>query len=201
MAAAASGMPAQSHLVDRPTSRLSKRITRWPRAASAAQRSSCQRIICAARPMMRSKGRPSGGPKVSYAISMPLAGAVGMRPSLAELAGAGQGLAVSSAAGCERPQGVLEAAIRRSSLDDQIGSGHNVCATHWRSHASEELVAFFPEGCATTAPPGTPMGLVAARDLETRYPARSGLVGPLPRSEERRGLCVQDGPRRRASEL
>src|SRR5207247_9619789 len=68
------------------------------------------------------------------------------------------------------------------------------------SHASEELVAFFPEGCATTAPPGTPMGLVAARDLETRYPARSGLVGPLPRSEERRGLCVQDGPRRRASE-
>src|SRR5438552_10534356 len=81
-----------------------------------------------------------------------------------------------------------------------IGSGHNVCATHWRPHATEELVAFFPEGCATTAPPGTPMGLVAARDLEARYPARSGLVGPLPRSEKRRGLCVQDGPRRRASE-
>src|SRR5437879_4359031 len=80
MAAAASGMPAQSHLVDKPTSRLSKRINRWPRDASAAQKSSSQRIICAARPMMRKSGRPSGAPKVSYAISMPLARAVVMRP-------------------------------------------------------------------------------------------------------------------------
>src|SRR5438045_7339145 len=102
MAAAASGMPAQSHLVDRPTSRLSKRITRWPRAASTAQKSSSQRIICAARPILRRSGRPSGAPKVSYAISMPLARAVVMRPSLAELADAGQALAATESERLER---------------------------------------------------------------------------------------------------
>src|SRR2546428_835014 len=107
MAGTGSGMLAQSHLGDRPTSRLSKRITRWPRAASAAQKSSSQRIICAARPIMRRSGRPSGAPKVSYAISMPLARAVGMRPSPAELAGGGQALAAteSERLECTRSEG------------------------------------------------------------------------------------------------
>mmetsp|Transcript_39898 Transcript_39898/g.123285 ORF Transcript_39898/g.123285 Transcript_39898/m.123285 type:complete len:262 (-) Transcript_39898:94-879(-) len=47
------GTPASSSLVDCPMSRLSNRTTKNPREASASQKASCQRIICALRPMMR----------------------------------------------------------------------------------------------------------------------------------------------------
>src|SRR5829696_6259874 len=56
--------------VERPTSRLSKRITWKPRPASSAQKSSCQAIICVARPITSSSAGCEGSPKVSYAMSM-----------------------------------------------------------------------------------------------------------------------------------
>src|SRR5262249_19204136 len=69
-------------LLDRPTSRLSKRITRWPRPASSAHSSSSQWIIWVPSPMMRRSGRSCGRPITSYAISIPLALAVGMAGAL-----------------------------------------------------------------------------------------------------------------------
>jgi hypothetical protein len=56
------GRPAESILVERPMSRLSKRTTRNPRSASIAQKSSSQASIWVARPMIRSSGSPSGSP-------------------------------------------------------------------------------------------------------------------------------------------
>jgi hypothetical protein len=46
-------------------SRLSKRMTQNLRPASAAQNSSSQAIICAARPMISTIGGACGSPKVS----------------------------------------------------------------------------------------------------------------------------------------
>src|SRR5438093_13396146 len=183
MAAAALGMPAQSHLVDRPTSRLSKRITRWPRAAGAAQKSSSQRIICAARPMMRRSGRPSGAPKISYAISMPLARAAGMRPSLAELAGAGQALAATEP---ERLEGTRSEGRRRplSSRMERVGGAGIEPATLGLSGHREK-----------TASPRSSAGSSAGRGLdEARYVDRvrrratevDGLPG-TPQDESHRG--------------
>jgi hypothetical protein len=59
------GTPAESKLVDKPMSRLSKRITRYPRAASIAQNSSCHAIICEASPMISRSGGAFESPNVS----------------------------------------------------------------------------------------------------------------------------------------
>ena len=56
------GTPADSILVERPMSRLSKRTTRKPRSASSEQNSGFQAIICVARPITSSSGSPSGSP-------------------------------------------------------------------------------------------------------------------------------------------
>src|SRR5690348_3355219 len=67
------GTPAASKRVDKPMSRLSKRMTRNPRSAMRSQNVSGQAIICAARPMMSSIGGASMSPKLSQQSSMPLA--------------------------------------------------------------------------------------------------------------------------------
>src|SRR4051812_17744162 len=46
-------------------------MTRKPWPASSAQKSTCQAIICVARPITSSSAGCSGSPKVSYAMSMP----------------------------------------------------------------------------------------------------------------------------------
>jgi hypothetical protein len=51
--------------VERPTSRLSKRTTWKPRAASCSQNSSGQPIICIARPITSSNGGSVSLPNVS----------------------------------------------------------------------------------------------------------------------------------------
>jgi hypothetical protein len=55
----------KSKCVERPMSRLSNRTTWKPRSASCSQNSSCQAIICVARPMISTIGVSSGSPKVS----------------------------------------------------------------------------------------------------------------------------------------
>ena len=72
------GTPSASSLVERPTSRLSKRTTRCPRSASIAHNSSSQKTSETPRPITRSSGRPSRGPISSYAISRPFDFALGM---------------------------------------------------------------------------------------------------------------------------
>ena len=56
------GTPADSILVERPMSRLSKRMTRKPRSASSPQKPSSQASICVARPITSSSGSPSASP-------------------------------------------------------------------------------------------------------------------------------------------
>jgi hypothetical protein len=60
-----SGTPASVKAVERPTSRLSKRMTQKLRAASFSQNSSSHAIICEARPMIKSTGGASGDPNES----------------------------------------------------------------------------------------------------------------------------------------
>ena len=50
---------------DLPISRLSKRMTRKPRAASWRQKSSSQRIIWDPNPMINSNGSAAASPKIS----------------------------------------------------------------------------------------------------------------------------------------
>ena len=54
--------PADSILVERPMSRLSKRMTRKPRSTSIEQSSGGQAIICVASPITMISGSPSVGP-------------------------------------------------------------------------------------------------------------------------------------------
>ncbi len=59
------GVRASGKRVDMPMSRLSKRITQKPRAASRRQNSWSHTIICAARPMMSTSGGALRSPNVS----------------------------------------------------------------------------------------------------------------------------------------
>ena len=52
--------------VERPMSRLSKRVTKKPRSASCSQNSSCQAIICVPRPMISSSDGLARSPKWSW---------------------------------------------------------------------------------------------------------------------------------------
>ena len=51
--------------VDRPASRLSKRITKKPRSTSSSHNSRSQWISCIPRPITKSRGVPEGSPRVS----------------------------------------------------------------------------------------------------------------------------------------
>src|SRR5690242_7585711 len=69
-------MSATPHLlksVERPVSRLSKRITWKPRAASPWNSESGQMVSCAPRPMTSNRAGSLLLPAVSYSISMPFA--------------------------------------------------------------------------------------------------------------------------------
>src|SRR5262245_54872318 len=67
-----SGTPAESNHSDKPTSRLSNRITKCPASTSARHRSSSHWIICAPRPITSKSGRSLRRPNVSYSIFTPL---------------------------------------------------------------------------------------------------------------------------------
>src|SRR5699024_6095915 len=71
--AATSGTPRSFSQVERPMSRLSKRITYRFWLARPWQKSSGQAIICAPRPMTSTRGGSFGLPNVSYSSSRPLA--------------------------------------------------------------------------------------------------------------------------------
>ncbi len=75
------GADTPSRWVESPTSRLSYRITKWPRSANCWHISSGQASICIPRPITSSSGGSLLAPKVSYAISIPLTFA--MPPSMA----------------------------------------------------------------------------------------------------------------------
>src|SRR6267143_607181 len=79
-AAARSGGPASSILVERPASRLSKRMTWKPPAASSSHKPSSHPIICAPRPLTRRRGAALGSPNVSYSMSIPFARTWGIGP-------------------------------------------------------------------------------------------------------------------------
>src|SRR4029078_88088 len=66
-------MPRWSSLVDRPTSRLSKRITRNPAPATRSHSLSGQKVDCTPSPMIISITGSPGSPRSSYASSRPLA--------------------------------------------------------------------------------------------------------------------------------
>src|SRR5262249_20303873 len=67
------GTPQVPKSVDRPTSRLSKRMTWKPLSASARTKASGQIVSCAPRPMINSSAGSALAPRVSYSISMPFA--------------------------------------------------------------------------------------------------------------------------------
>src|SRR5258705_2195477 len=67
------GMPRWSNCVERPASRLSKRITRKPRAASISQNASGHRTICIPSPITSRMTGSLGLPKDSYSSETPLA--------------------------------------------------------------------------------------------------------------------------------
>lgn len=69
-AARTSGTGASGKCVERPTSRLSNRITCTPREVSSAQNPSGQPSICTARPITSSTAGSRGSPKRSYATSI-----------------------------------------------------------------------------------------------------------------------------------
>ena len=63
--------PGARHLVESPTSRLSKRMTRKPRPAKLAENASGQATSCIARPMIKTIGEPFAGPVSSYSRVRP----------------------------------------------------------------------------------------------------------------------------------
>ena len=67
------GRPQAPKSVDRPMSRLSKRMTKKPCRASPSNNASGQMVSCAPNPMISSRAGSLRLPAVSYSISIPLA--------------------------------------------------------------------------------------------------------------------------------
>ena len=67
------GTPRVSKRCERPMSRLSKRITRKPRATSIATKSGCHATSCIPRPMISTSGSPLGEPWSSTSSAIPFA--------------------------------------------------------------------------------------------------------------------------------
>ena len=68
-----------STFVDRPMSRLSKRMTRKPRSASASTKPSGQPMSWPPSPITRRRGSASGAPWISYSRVMPFPDAAAIR--------------------------------------------------------------------------------------------------------------------------